>query len=269
MQQETMDMGQELGRAEDSQAMEPEAEPALDWSQTEQGEEDDSPAQSEEQAEQEQREDEQFSLPVKYNGQELALDREQAVMFAQKGMNYDHVAQELAELREKNGRYGVIDEFAKAAGMRSEDYLDYLQQQRQRSEMLGYEQQGVPRALARQIVGQRQETLGVRRELEQMRGELGRLQARQENARRWGAFFSAHPDVKSFDELPAEVRRAIAQGADPEAAYLRHENARVKSELSEHKQRRANALRAPGSARGEGSGDAMDAFARAFMDNLR
>lgn len=244
-------------------------QPTLDWSQTEQGEEDGSPAQSEEQAEQDQREDEQFSLPVKYNGQEIALDREQAVMFAQKGMNYDHVAQELAELREKNGRYGVIDEFAKAAGMRSEDYLDYLQQQRQKIEIRGYEQQGMPRDLARHIVGQRQETLGVRRELEQMRGELGRLQARQENARRWGAFFSAHPDVKSFDELPAEVRRAIAQGADPEAAYLRHENARVKSELSEHKQRRANALRAPGSARGEGSGDAMDAFARAFMDNLR
>jgi len=41
----------------------------------------------------------EFSLRVKYNGAEQELTREQAVEFAQKGMNYDHVKEQLERLK--------------------------------------------------------------------------------------------------------------------------------------------------------------------------
>jgi len=41
----------------------------------------------------------EFSLKVKYNGEEQFLNREQAIEFAQKGMNYDHVKEQLENLK--------------------------------------------------------------------------------------------------------------------------------------------------------------------------
>lgn len=41
----------------------------------------------------------EFSLKVKYNGAEQELTREEAVAFAQKGMNYDHIKEQLDQLK--------------------------------------------------------------------------------------------------------------------------------------------------------------------------
>lgn len=42
---------------------------------------------------------EEFQLQVKYNGESKMLSREEAVTLAQKGMNYDHVKQQLDQLK--------------------------------------------------------------------------------------------------------------------------------------------------------------------------
>ena len=41
-----------------------------------------------------------FSLEIKYNGEAKTLSKEEAVSLAQKGMNYDHVYNELLSLRQ-------------------------------------------------------------------------------------------------------------------------------------------------------------------------
>ena len=43
--------------------------------------------------------DQEFSLKVKYNGAEQELSREEAVAYAQKGMNYDHIKEQLEHLK--------------------------------------------------------------------------------------------------------------------------------------------------------------------------
>lgn len=40
----------------------------------------------------------EFALDIKYNGESMSLDREKAIEMAQKGMNYDHVFEELKSL---------------------------------------------------------------------------------------------------------------------------------------------------------------------------
>ncbi len=42
----------------------------------------------------------EFALEIKYNGELMSLDKDKAIELAQKGMNYDHVYEELIRLRE-------------------------------------------------------------------------------------------------------------------------------------------------------------------------
>jgi len=215
-----------------------------------------------------QEEETEFSLPIKYNGKETVLDREQAVTLAQKGMNYDHVAQELQKLRDQSEKYSVIGDFAKAAGMTPDEYLGYLREQRQQGEIQEYEGKGVPREYAMQLVSQRNEVLELKQQLEELQSNFSEMQSRQENVQKWGAFLSAHPDVGTFENLPEEVKSAIGNGDDPEMAYTRWENEQLKAQLKSKQQAQKNKEKAPGSARGEGKGEDLDTFARAFMANL-
>lgn len=48
----------------------------------------------------EQEPENDFSLEIKYNGEAKTLSKEEAVSLAQKGMNYDHVYNELLSLRQ-------------------------------------------------------------------------------------------------------------------------------------------------------------------------
>ena len=50
-----------------------------------------------------QEEPEEWSLDVKYNGEEKKLNKEEATTYAQKGMNYDKIYNPLEKLAKKNG----------------------------------------------------------------------------------------------------------------------------------------------------------------------
>ena len=67
----------------------------------------------------------EFTLDIKYNGEQMSLDKQRATELAQKGMNYDHVYEELKRLRE-NPELEKLNKLAKAAGMSTGELLDML-----------------------------------------------------------------------------------------------------------------------------------------------
>ena len=68
---------------------------------------------------------EAFALDVKYNGVEQRLSEDEARTYAQKGMNYDHVMEELTRLRNAP-ETAIIQDLARKSGMSKEDFLNNL-----------------------------------------------------------------------------------------------------------------------------------------------
>ena len=58
----------------------------------------------------------------------MSLDREKAIEMAQKGMNYDHVFEELKKLRD-NPDISKLEELSRRANMGTGELLDALLQQ--------------------------------------------------------------------------------------------------------------------------------------------
>ncbi len=137
---------------------------------------------------------EAFALDVKYNGVEQRLSEDEARTYAQKGMNYDHVMEELTRLRNAP-EAAIIQDLARKSGMSKEDFLN---------------------------------------------------------------------------SLTAEVnlKQAVAQGADPDAAYLQYENQQLKSRIEAAQQNAYNKAIAPGSAASAGAGEETDPFLQAFLRSI-
>ncbi|HBS60886.1 MAG TPA: hypothetical protein DEA44_16690 [Firmicutes bacterium] len=219
----------------------------------------------------------EFALPIKYNGQEETLTREQAIELAQKGRNYDHVAQELSTLREQakeleelksSPELTLVEQLAKSSGMTKSEYMQHVSEQMRQAEISKLMEQGVSEQYATELMQNRIELNKTKGEMEELKGKLAKIEEREKSVQMWGAFFKAHPEIKSFEELPEEVMASISKGQEPEMAYTAYENRQLKEKLAALEQNKKNKEKAPGSVTGDGKGDELDAFQRAFMANL-
>lgn len=209
-----------------------------------------------------------WKLPVKFKGQQLELDREQAVLLAQKGMNYDALEQRLNEMQNAP-EFRVLDEFAASAGMTRQEYLKYLGRQRQEQEIQNYLDRGLPHEFAKELMESKQNAQSLQEKYKALEEKVAQMEAREQQARIWSEFFTNHPDVADYNSLPDEVKRQIADGVPPETAYTRYENQQLKAKLQALEQKGKNQATAPGAIASEGAGEEEDAFSRAFLAALK
>ena len=78
-------------------------------------------------------------------------------------------------------------------------------------------------------------------------------------------FVAQYPDVT---DLPVEVVQAVRRGTPLLDAYRAHENGALRAKLAALEQNERNARRSPGSARGDGDGDADTAELMAIFDSV-
>lgn len=178
----------------------------------------------------------EFTLDIKYNGEQMSLDKQRATELAQKGMNYDHVYEELKRLRE-NPELEKLNKLAKAAGMSTGELLDMLLGEDETNPQMQNEQE------AKQEKKQENEQQGLEELIE---------------------FFKKHPQLAKEGGMPEEVRQAALNGGDIEGAYLKYENRVLKEKLAEME----NARKTPGALHTEGRGNEDDAFARMLLARL-
>ena len=171
---------------------------------------------------------EEFSLDIKYNGELMSLDRQKATELAQKGMNYDHVYEELERLRE-DPELEKLERLSKAAGMSRGELLD----------LLLTEDETNPDA-------------------------QNERSAQEQNMGRLLEYFKSHPQLAGKDGLPEEVKQEVLSGGDIEDAYLKYENRLLKGRLAEME----NVGKSPGALRTEGAGNGEDAFVRMLLARL-
>ena len=189
-------------------------------------------------------------LTVKYNGEERILSREEAVQYAQKGMNYDHVYEEMKALRE-DPAIAIINELAEQSGMSREAYIAQIRENQRAQEMKRLVQQGIPEQYAKELMEARKSTMELKRQIEELRDVQQEQQRAQKQRDMWAEFFRAHPDVEGYDALPETVKQQIAAGAEPGAAYMAYENAQLKAQLKALRQSNQNRETAPGGIHNE------------------
>lgn len=224
------------------------------------------------------------TVPLVYNGQQILLpaDAVQALTGAlganpvellQKGMNYDRKAER--EMR-------VLDQYAEAAGMNRQQYLEQLEGARNEQllsaeiEKCRAEFPDTPDAALKAIAEGRMasQRAAAAQAAEQQRAELTAMQqridqtveqAREEaDARAWEEYVSLS-GVKSFEEVPKRVLELVQQEAmTPVAAHWRYQAEQNAQAVQIEKKNNQNKMTSPGSVQGN-EGDTSDPFLRGLL----
>lgn len=203
-------------------------------------------------------------MTVKYNGAEQGLSQDEAITYAQKGMNYDKVYGQLEQMRNDPVRR-AFEEQAARAGLSLNEYADRLEQFQRESainrlaDTFMNENPDATEDIARKFAeAQYQSSLAQK---EQERAQY--LEQEEQNKQEWAlsqidAFQRAYPDV-DIRTLPQDVIDEINAGESLLSAYRAHENREMKETITALRQNRYNEATSTGTlsnnSKQEGGGD--------------
>lgn len=224
------------------------------------------------------------TVPLVYNGQQIMLpaDAVQALTGAlganpvellQKGMNYDRKAER--EMR-------VLDQYAEAAGMNRQQYLEQLEGARNEQllsaeiEKCRAEFPETPDAALKAIAEGRMasQRAAAAQTAEQQRAELSAMQqridqtveqARQEaNEKAWDEY-EVLAGVHKPEDIPPRVMELVqTEGMTPTAAHWRYQSELAQQQVQIEKKNNMNKQMSPGSVAGN-EGDTSDPFLRGLL----
>ena len=224
------------------------------------------------------------TVPLVYNGQQILLpaDAVQALTGAlganpvellQKGMNYDRKAER--EMR-------VLDQYAEAAGMNRQQYLEQLEGARNEQllsaeiEKCRAEFPETPDAALKAIAEGRMasQRAAAAQAAEQQRAELTAMlqridqtvaQARQEaNEKAWDEY-EVLAGVHKPEDIPPRVMELVnSEGMTPVAAHWRYQAEQNQQAVRIAEKNQTNRQTSPGSVAGNGN-DTSDPFLKGFL----
>lgn len=224
------------------------------------------------------------TVPLVYNGQQIMLpaDAVQALTGAlganpvellQKGMNYDRKAER--EMR-------VLDQYAEAAGMNRQQYLEQLEGARNEQllsaeiEKCRAEFPETPDVALRAIAEGRMasQRAAAAQAAEQQRAQLDAMQqridqtvaqARQEaNEKAWDEY-EVLAGVHKPEDIPPRVLELVqTEGMTPTAAHWRYQSELAQQQVQIEKKNNMNKQMSPGSVAGN-EGDTSDPFLKGFL----
>lgn len=211
------------------------------------------------------------TVRIKYNGEEKEIPLSEAVQLAQKGMNYDHVKEELEQYKSGaksayDREIGLLDSFAKRSGLTREEYIAHLEQGAASAEVeelvdeLQSKYPDAPPDMLRRMAELEAKEQQARRALEEQQRERDALDRR---TKPWRDLVREFPDV-NVAALPEAVLKAVEAGRTPIEAYQAHllEEAQKQAKIAE--QHGYNKARAVGSVRGDAAEPDRDPFLEGF-----
>lgn len=221
------------------------------------------------------KEQRELTVRVKYNGAEKDIPIAEAIILAQKGMNYDKVVKERDTLRSSPERK-EIEYWAERNNMTPEEYVQFLTQKRQELSV----QQEIDAIKTQRpeldddVILELANTRAQNKERD-MRDTAARRLKEEEAVRLkpWSDFLQAYPDIKDVSKIPEEVMELVDSGETPIAAMRKYEVKELQKKLDEqqkqieiltkNKQNKESALP---SAQSTGSELPMDAFLQGLLE---
>lgn len=176
-------------------------------------------------------------IRVKYKGEERELSVEDAVVYAQKGMNYDVIYNELqtakAEAQEIAPFLQEVDYWAKESGMNRSEYLSFLRENRQ-TQMLQNEMSDIKAQypdLPDEVVKEMAELRCKGKEAENVRLEEQQAQAQKDaELAPWQKFIEVY-GITDPEKIPPDVMADVGNGLSPVEAMQKHEINELKKQL--------------------------------------
>lgn len=196
-------------------------------------------------------------LRVKFNHEEKELPYEEAVLYAQKGMNYDKLQERLQQL-ESNPALSWVDKQAKAYGLTTEQYIEAVNQQQEQQKLQQLLEQNIPEEYAKEMLDNRK----FREQFETER----QTKARQEQDQKDQIAFLEHfekvnkrPFNSQIDQFPQEFWSEVQNGRKLKDVYNEYRTNTLESKLAELEQKiqtqqanTQNAQTSTGSLTGQG-----------------
>ena len=170
---------------------------------------------------------EQDFLTVRYNGSEVKLKKDEAIIAAQKGLNYEKLEGKLEANRLAQQDLDMLDSYAQANGVTRAEVLQNLATG-------GMPAQALTPANHRQVMEDKQDFMEL---------------------------ISEYPNITA---LPQEVIAMLKQGTKPVDAYRTYENNKLKNALAMQEKKQRNLQNYVGSASGEAEASAEDPFLVGF-----
>ncbi len=193
---------------------------------------------------------EQPKFKVKFNHEEKELTYDEAVQYAQKGLNYDRIYPEYEKLR-NNPHLSYLEQKAQKLGITVEQLIENDRKYEEQEALNQLVQQNIPPEYAKEM-------LENRKFRESYQSQQQQAQAQQAKQKMFGEFLEAYPDVKNED-IPPEVWQAVKRGESLLNAYIRYENKQFREKLAGFEQQQQtqaandkNAAASAGSAKTQG-----------------
>lgn len=201
-------------------------------------------------------EQEDDGLTVKYNGKDTKVAKDKIPELVQKGMNYDHIKEELEGMRSGN-EYKVLKKLADKEGMSTSQYAKFV---------LDKEDADTLSAAEAEVRKEHPNWSNADiKELAEARAAKKANNAKAEESsaaeKAWAEATKEYPGM-TRDSIPEEVLQAVANGKSPLLAMKDYEisqlkAAQKKSSIEEKNQK--NKEKSTGSMRGD-SADGDDQF---------
>jgi hypothetical protein len=159
-------------------------------------------------------------LEIKYNKEQIRLDREQAKELAQKGMNYEKAV----ERAKQEARDAYISEQGyEWNGSSITTESEYKQALREQELTEQYQQKDIPEEVIQELIENKKFRDRYESEKETQQKETNQQRDFQD-------FLEAYPDVKA-DTIPVEVWQEVEKGRSLTDAYMKHENIILRQKL--------------------------------------
>ena len=187
----------------------------------------------------------------------LGVNELEAVTMLQKGMNYDRVLQNTQQ------EIGILDEYAKMAGMSRKDFIAQLSQQQKQlqiqtqMEQLRKQHPNADEDLLKQTA---QTNVALQEKIQQDIAIRRAMEQKQMAQRMWIDFFKSHPEITDVQTIPQQVMQEVSMGKSPQDAYLTWENKSLKDQILKLQQQQKNKDRAAPSALSTGGEKEKDPF---------
>lgn len=173
------------------------------------------------------------TLKVKYNGEDKELNEQDAITYAQKGMDYDKVREQRDGYRSQGADEALEVEklIADSYDMTVAEYRKFARENVSKQardkelEAIYKESPNISEKLANELADTRIAAKGkARAEKEE-----------DANAEKWAAVAAEYPDYKTAEDLPEDVRTAVSGGKDPMLAMREHDISELRKQLESQK----------------------------------
>ena len=208
-------------------------------------------------------------LKVKYNKEEKDLTQEEAITYAQKGMNYDNILGKYNALKEQEGTLSELSKLAERANMSTNDLLTYLGNQWAEHELdneVNALKEKYPQSDESLLIELAKSHIASRTNLASQQKQETANARKQEISRQLDIFSKRYPDVdaQSLDPKVYQLMKdnyTLLEAYETVQAEVRAEEEKKKESLEKiSKQNEENKKKSLGNTNNAGYDESNDDF---------